>query len=111
MLPKYFPLLPDQASTMAPKVDALFWFIVAVTVFFTVLVAALVLGFAIHYRRDRNPVPTQIEGSVPLEIFWSAVPLGIAMLMFVWSAALYIQQRRPPAGSLDVYAIGKQWMW
>jgi cytochrome c oxidase subunit 2 len=111
MLPKYFPLFPDQASTLAPQVDYLFFFILGVTLFFLVLVTALIVVFAVHYRRERHPVPHQIEGSVPLEIFWSAVPLGIAMVIFAWSATLFIQERRPPAGSLDVYAIGKQWMW
>src|SRR3954465_10605652 len=111
MLPRYFPLLPDQASTLAPQVDALFWFITAVTIFFTSVVAIFVLVFAFRYRRDKHPVPHQIEGSVPLEIFWSAVPLAIAMLIFAWSAAIYVQQRRTPGGSLDGDAIGKQWMW
>ena len=46
-----FRLLPEQASTMAPRVDALFWFIAAVSAFFIVLVALLLLTFAVRYRR------------------------------------------------------------
>ena len=52
------PLFPDQASTVAKHVDALFFFILAVTVFFTVLVVILVAWFAVKYRRrspDRMP--------------------------------------------------------
>lgn len=111
MLPKYFPLFPEQASKLAFHVDALYFFILAVTIFFTTLVAVLILIFGIKYRHDKHPVPHQIEGSVPLEIFWSAVPLGIAMVIFTWGAVLFVQQNRPPRGSLDVYGIGKQWMW
>ena len=111
MLPKYFPLFPEQASKLAFHVDALYFFILGVTIFFTMLVAVLIVIFGIKYRHDKHPVPHQIEGSVPLEIFWSAVPLGIAMVIFTWGAVLFIQQNRPPRGSLDMYGIGKQWMW
>ena len=44
-------LFPEQASTIAPKVDAVFFFLVAVSGFFTVLIAVLVLYFGIKYRR------------------------------------------------------------
>ena len=96
---------------MAGKADALYLFLVGNTVFFTVLVAAMVIGFSIKYRKSKNPVATQIEGSVPLEIFWSAVPLGIAMVIFVWSALLYFDYMRPPRDAMEVYVTGKQWMW
>jgi len=105
------PLFPDQASTVAPHVDALFFFILAVTVFFTVLVVILVAWFAVKYRREKHPNAVQIHGNIPLEITWSAIPLAIAMVIFVWGGVLYFHLSRPPAGSMEVYAIGKQWMW
>jgi cytochrome c oxidase subunit 2 len=111
MLQKFIHLWPEQASTIAGKTDALYIFLVANTVFFTVLVAAMVIGFSIKYRKSKNPIATQIEGSVPLEIFWSAVPLGIAMVIFVWSALLYFDYMRAPRDSMEVYVTGKQWMW
>ena len=48
------PLFPEQASTFAADVDALYIFIIAVSAFFTVAVSAAVLFFAIKYRR-RHP--------------------------------------------------------
>ena len=56
-----FQWFPDQASTVAPRVDAVFLYILAVTVFFTILIAALVVVFAVKYRRrseDEFPSPT-----------------------------------------------------
>ncbi len=35
----------------------------------------------------------------------------IAMVMFGWGASLYFHMRRPPAESMHMYAVGKQWMW
>jgi cytochrome c oxidase subunit 2 len=111
MFSKYLPFFPEQASTMAWKVDALYLFLVATTIFFTGLVAAMVLTFSIKYRKEKNPVATQIEGSVPLEILWSVVPLGIAMVIYVWAAVLYFDMQRAPKESMEVYVVGKQWMW
>src|SRR3954465_4475086 len=111
MFSQYFPLFPDQASTIAPHVDALYGFLVLVTIFFTGLVAAMVLTFSIKYRKEKNPVATQIEGSVPLEILWSVIPLGIAMVIYVWAAILYFDLQRAPKESMEIYVVGKQWMW
>ena len=60
MFSKDLPLFPEQASTIAGQVDALYAFLIAVTVFFTVLVAAMVVIFSIKYRKSVNPVATQI---------------------------------------------------
>jgi cytochrome c oxidase subunit II len=107
----HFPLFPEQASTVAWQVDALYFFLVALTIFFTALVSAMVIGFSIKYRKEKNPIATQIEGSVPLEIFWTVVPLGISLMIYVWAAALYFHLERPPKESMQIYVVGKQWMW
>jgi cytochrome c oxidase subunit 2 len=106
------PLFPEQASTFAADVDALYIFIIAISAFFTVAVSAAVLFFAIRYRR-RHPeqVGAHIEGSLPLELVWSLIPTIISMVMFAWGAKLYYEIRRPPAEALQIYAVGKQWMW
>jgi cytochrome c oxidase subunit II len=107
-----FRLLPEQASTMAPHVDLLFFTITGICVFFTLLIAVLLLTFAIKYRRrSEDFFPTPIVGSKILEITWSVIPLGIVMVIFVWGAWIYLNMRRTPDNALEVYVIGKQWMW
>jgi cytochrome c oxidase subunit 2 len=107
-----FQLLPEQASTMAPRVDALFWFVVAVCAFFTVLIAVLLMFFALRYRRrTENYFPKPVVGSRVLEITWSVIPLVILMAMFVWGVTIYLDIFRPPDNALEIYVIGKQWMW
>src|SRR3954463_2931424 len=109
---KQFQLVPDQASTMAPRIDMLFWFIVAVCAFFTVLIAVLLISFAVRYRRVREDFfPTPLVGSKILELTWSIVPFGIVMFMFFWGLILYFDYARTPDNSLDVYVTGRQWMW
>jgi cytochrome c oxidase subunit 2 len=75
------------------------------------LVGALVLGFSIRYRRAVHPVATQVEGSTLLEATWTIIPLAIFLVTFVWGAVLYFRIYDPPANSMNVYIVGKQWMW
>ncbi len=106
------PFFPPQASTIAPDVDNLYFFIVAVTAFFAVLVSVLIMYFAIKYRDDTGlKVGADIHGSVPLEIGWSLIPFVIAMMIFAWSSVVYFRSVRPPDQTLEIYATGKRWMW
>ena len=73
------PLFPTQASTIAVEVDNLYFFIVAVTAFFALLVVILVTFFAVKYRDDTGlKIGDPITGSIPLEIGWSLIPFIIA---------------------------------
>jgi cytochrome c oxidase subunit 2 len=107
-----FTLFPEQASTFAADVDALYFFIVAVSAFFALGVAVAVIYFGVKYRRrHEGEVGARIEGNLPLELLWSVIPTMIAMVMFGWGASVYYHLRRTPDEALQVYAVGKQWMW
>ena len=106
------PVFPEQASTFAGDVDALYFFVVAVCVFFGLAVAVSVIYFGLRYRKSHeSEIGARIEGSLPLELLWSVIPTIIAMFMFGWGASVYYHLRRPPDEALQVYAVGKQWMW
>jgi len=97
---------------MAGQVDALLLFLVAVSVFFAGLIFVLVTVFAIKYRRrsaDERPRP--IHGSLGLELTWTIIPLALAMVMFGWGAWVYISLSSPPADAIEIFVVGKQWMW
>jgi cytochrome c oxidase subunit 2 len=107
-----FPLFPQAASSIASDVDLLYFFILAVCSFFAVLVSALVVIFAVKFRRRHaDEVGHDIHGSIALELIWTAIPFVLAMVMFFWGADLYFRIARPPADAMDVFVVGKQWMW
>jgi cytochrome c oxidase subunit 2 len=106
------PLVPERASSYAGEVDALFYFIVAVTVFFTVAVSLALVFFAIKYRRRSDDErPAEIHGSLVLELTWTIVPLLIVVVMFVWGAKVFFHMNRPPDDAMTVSVVGKRWMW
>src|SRR5439155_11998976 len=86
-----FPLFPPQAATLASRVDALYFFLVAVSAFFSLLIASLVVVFAVRFRR-RAPgeLPRPIHGSLKLELVWTIIPLVIVLGTFVWSADVFV---------------------
>jgi cytochrome c oxidase subunit 2 len=106
------PFQPEQASTIARSVDQLYFFLTAVTLFFTGLIFSVIFYFMIKYRR-RSPEerPRAIEGSFPLEVLWTAIPTLIVALIFLWGSTLYFQNSEAPKGSLEIFVTGKQWMW
>ena len=108
----WIPLVPDSASTFSWKVDALYFYLSGVTLFFALLISAVLIFFVIRYRR-RTPyeIPRPIAGSHKLETLWTVIPFIIAMTMFGWGARIYFEQYKAPANAIEVYVVGKQWMW
>ena len=107
-----FPLFPQQASAQAGQVDAIYFFMVAVTAFFSLLIAGLIVVLRIKYRRRHDDeVGVAIHGSLALELIWTIIPFMIVMGMFVWGAKVFFDLYRVPAGAMEVYVVGKQWMW
>ena len=107
----YFAIFPREASTVAPYTDGLYAYLMIMSIFGLLLVAAMVTVFSVRYRRARSPEATQIEGSTLLEATWTIIPLGLFMVSFVWGALLYFRIFTPPPNAMPVYIIGKQWMW
>jgi cytochrome c oxidase subunit 2 len=107
-----FPIRPDQASTIARGVDYLYYFLTAIDLFFTAVIFLTILYFALRYRRRSDEEqPPQIEGNIPLELVWTAIPLGLVMIVFLWGTSLFIRNSRPPAAATEIFVVGKQWMW
>jgi cytochrome c oxidase subunit 2 len=103
---------PHRASTTAERVDNLGYFLLGTTGLVALLVAALIIGFAVRYRRrPGQPPPAEMRGNTALELFWTITPLGIFMVMFFWGAVVYFDAYRAPDDATVVYGIGKQWMW
>lgn len=104
-------LFPREASTIAPYADEFFFFMLLLTVFAVVLVAGLIFGFSLKYRKEKHPVAVQNEGSTLLEATWTIIPLGVFLVCFVWGALLYFRIYNPPTNAMNIYIVGKQWMW
>src|SRR5687768_5777680 len=111
-------LFPDRASTVANDVDLIFAVVTGLSLIFAVPVACLVIFFAIRYRRGvfRERLTDVHEGRGEgrtwiLETAWIVIPLILALSVFTWGAQTYLKLYAMPANGMDVYVVGKQWMW
>jgi cytochrome c oxidase subunit II len=108
----WIPLFPDQASTFAWEVDALYFYLLLISVIFTVIIVAGLAFFAVKYReKEKFATPEEIHGSMALEIAWSFIPFVISMTIFLGGAIIFYQQYRMPPDGMEISVVGKQWMW
>jgi cytochrome c oxidase subunit 2 len=56
-------------------------------------------------------VGADIHGSLSLELTWTFIPLVLSMVMFGWGASLFFRLATPPANAMELFVVGKQWMW
>src|SRR3970040_1098278 len=97
------PLFPEQASTIAPEVDNLYFFVTAITAFFALVVIIAVIVSAIKYRDPTGDnVGAPITGSIPLELVWSIVPFFISMAIFGWSPTVFFHLGRAADNPLEM---------
>ncbi|AMV20112.1 cytochrome c oxidase subunit II [Planctomyces sp. SH-PL14] len=106
-----FQLFPDAASTVASRVDALFLFMTALTVFFTVAIAGAILYLGIRYRRGANVNRSQYSPPLWLELSWLLTPVPVVIFVFIWSSQLFLEMQRPPKDAMEIRVVAKQWMW
>jgi cytochrome c oxidase subunit 2 len=103
---------PEQASTIAGELDGLYFFLVGLSLFFSLLIGALVVVFAIRYhRRTAEEQGHPIHGSLVLELTWTIIPLGIVLLTFLWGAQVFFRAHRVPKDAMQINVVGKRWMW
>ena len=107
-----FRLFPPEASSTAGEVDALYFVLIAISLFFIAVVFVPIVFFCFKYRRgskaDRsNPS----SGSNLVEVGWTTLPMLMGLCLFAWGAIDYFRIERKPDNAIQVQVVGKQWMW
>ncbi len=104
--------MPVDASTTAPKVDALFYFILVISLVFFALIVGLMVTFVVRFRRRGNaeaqPSPAH---NTALELLWSGIPLLLVIVIFAWGFKVYLDLNVPPANAYQVQVTGQKWKW
>ena len=73
---------------------------------------AAIFYFGIKYReKEKYATPAEMHGSMVLETVWSIIPFVVSMTIFLGGAIVFFNQFTPPDDAMDIYVVGKQWMW
>jgi cytochrome c oxidase subunit 2 len=105
-------LWPVAASANAAETD---YIIIAFTILTLFLVAPIFVGitwFAFRYHQGRDVDRSNTENrSVAIELSWMIIPFVLTLIFFTWAAKLFDTNVNPPADTLQINAVAKQWMW
>jgi cytochrome c oxidase subunit II len=101
------------ASDYASVVDHTFWLLVTIGGLITLLVASLIAGFSLRYRRDstarRDAIPERVSRDV--EIGWTVATVFLFLFIFWWAASNQLYALNVPPSASDIHVVAKQWMW
>jgi cytochrome c oxidase subunit II len=106
-----FHLLLPSASSLSPRIDALWWTMVGLCGAVAIGVFVVMWVFCIRYRKGRQADRTLSRSTTPVELTWTLVPLVVFIGVFTWSLFLYAREKSPPADAQTIYVVAKQWMW
>lgn len=101
-----------SAGSLASRVDALFWSLMALFTVVGGVIATLTLIFLIRYRKGtrvyRGPVtvPTWI-----IETSWITATTLVFLVIFAWGERIYLEMESLPANAYVIDVVGRQWMW
>lgn len=105
---------PEPASDQGREVVDL-W---RTEMWIAIALGALVLGLigwcVVRYRArpgDADAMPPQVEGSIPLEVFYTAVPVLIVAGLFAYNLVLSRDVDEQRAAQLEIDVTGFQWQW
>jgi cytochrome c oxidase subunit II len=104
------------ASTPAKSIFDLSVFVLSVTAVIFVVVFSLLVYAVVKFRSrgdDDGREPAQVYGSNQLELAWTVIPVLIVLTLFMATARVISATERisPPAGAIEVTAIGRQFWW
>ncbi|MCO6437586.1 MAG: cytochrome c oxidase subunit II [Phycisphaerae bacterium] len=105
-------MLPERAAEGAREVDAVFLSLIAMALFFVLLVGLLILRFSIKYRAgSRADRSGRVQKTWRWEVTWTIIPGLIGLAIFIWSGWVFFDVTQPPRNARTIYVVGKQWMW
>ena len=104
--------LPPARSTIAPTHDGLYIFVLWMSIFFTALIAGLLVYFVIKYRRKSpHDLPEGPTHSTAIELGWTLPPLILVMVIFTWGFRGFMDMNQAPNSAYQVLVAATKWSW
>jgi cytochrome c oxidase subunit 2 len=105
-------MMPKQASTVAAEVDSLYYFVFWLSLLFFVGIIAVMVYFAFKYKKRGDDDKTSpVHHSTKLEIWWSAIPTALLMVIFVWGFNAWMDMQVVPDNAMELRVTARQWGW
>src|SRR4051794_7701250 len=109
---EWVPFWPQTAAVSGASVNSLYIAELVLAGLILAAVLGMMLTFCIRYRRGSvasRANPTQ--KSWLFEIGWTVATLVGFLALFVWGATMFLWLYQTPPGDIEIFVVGKQWMW
>lgn len=103
--------MPEQASTLAPMVDDLYYVIFWISVVSFVVILTLVVLFAWRFRRRKGVASKPPGHHTALELFWTFSPLIVLAYMFHQGFDAFMYMSVPPPNAINIRVTAYKWRW
>lgn len=108
----WIPFWPETAASTGDAVNLLFVAELGLSAVIMLTVVVMTVYFCVRYRRESDaPRTGRVQATWHYEIGWTTATLGLFLVLFVYGAQVYIWLYKPPKSDLDLYVVGKRWMW
>ncbi len=88
------------------------WILMPTITAISIFVLLLLFYVSFRYRAAANPVPSKVSHNTTIEVVWTLVPVGILLVISLFSFDLLNAQAHPPGkNAITIKAIGNQWYW
>jgi cytochrome c oxidase subunit II len=109
---QWIPFWPRTAALNAVVVNNLYIAELGICGAILAMVVGMMVTFCIRYRHGSTASRTgRVEKTWHWEIGWTTATLIGFLVLFVWGASIYIWLYKSPPGDIEIYVVGKQWMW
>ncbi len=109
---QWLPFWPPISSKQGIVVDDLVIAEVVVSTLIVLTVFGMMVTFCVRYRRGSQASRAHLMRKTwRIEIGWTVATLIAFLALFAWGADIYAWLFRSPPGDIEIYIVGKQWMW
>ena len=106
------PIWPESAGAYAGRVDFLFICLLVIAFLTAGLVIFLLTFFAAKYRHGSSAERSSSTIKTwRWEVGWTTASLLVFVALAIWGASIYLRLYSPPPDALQIFIVGKQWMW
>lgn len=99
------------ASNFVESVDGVFLFSIIMSVFFLVLITAMMLFFVFKYNRKRNPKAVNVHSNTLLEVTWTVIPTILVLILFWYGWVGYKKMADIPEDAMTIEVTAQMWQW
>lgn len=109
---RWVPFWPDTAAVNGIVVNNLYIAELALCALIMATVVGMMLTYCVRYRRDGTASRDgRVKKTWGFEIGWTSATFIAFLALFVWGVSIYFWLYQTPAGDIELYVVGKQWMW